>query len=154
MAQRLDVRYVNYYTDGSAARKIAPVQPFKTLKLPKLEPRKHRVIHIDPFALAGFAVAVVMLIVMTVGVSRYVKLQKDIAVMESYVQTLREENAELTSTYKDSYDLEEVRKNVLAMGFVPRDQVKHITLTVPQEEDTEKAGAFEIIGTFLTGLFA
>ena len=36
MAQRLSVQYVQFYTDGSAARKFAPLAPLKTMKLPKI----------------------------------------------------------------------------------------------------------------------
>lgn len=154
MAQKLDVRYVHYYTDGSAARKLAPVQPFKTLRLPRVDQKKQRVIRIDPFATAGIVIAAVMLIVMSIGVCRFVKLQHDVTQMESYVQTLKTENSELTDTYRESYDLEEVRKTVVALGFVPREAVKHVTVQLPEAQDGEKPGVFEKFGTFLTGLFA
>ena len=33
MARQLDVQYVRFYTDGSAARKVATVEPLKQMNL-------------------------------------------------------------------------------------------------------------------------
>ena len=44
MARQLDVQYIRFYTDGSAAHKVAPVAPLKTIKLPKI--KKHKRIYL------------------------------------------------------------------------------------------------------------
>ena len=59
MAQRLDVQYVQFHTEGSAARKVAPLAPLKTLKLPKIRLKKRITLHIDPLAIGGIFMAVV-----------------------------------------------------------------------------------------------
>ena len=54
MARQLDVQYVRYYTDGSAARNIAPSVSRKTQSLPKYFKKKRSiVVHVDPVAIAG-----------------------------------------------------------------------------------------------------
>lgn len=154
MAQRLDVRYVSYYTDGSAARKAAPVQPFVTAKLPRVKKQKRIVVHVDPVATAGILLSAVMLVLLIVGAVQLSSTRENAARMEAYVQTLQQENAELTATYESGYDLEDVRKTALALGFVPKDQVKHVTLQLPKTVEKETPGAWERFCTFLTGLFA
>ena len=154
MAQRLDVRYVSYYTDGSAARKLAPAAPFVTVKIPSVKKKKRILIQVDPVAMAGILMSAVMFIMLLVGAIQLTDAREHAAQMASYVQTLQRENAELTATYENGYDLEDVRKTALALGFVPKDQVKHITLQLPKPEQQETPGAWERFCTFLTGLFA
>ena len=153
MARQLDVRYINFYTDGSAARKVAPVEPLKPVKLPRAKKRRRIVVRIDPVATAGIVLSVVMLVLMCVGVAQLKQAQAEAAVMADYVDTLRQEQEVLRATYENGYDLAEVEKTALALGMVPADQVTRITLKVP-EQITEKPGAWERFYTFLTGLFA
>ena len=154
MARRPDVRYINFYTEGSAARKVAPVEPLKVLQPPRVRKRKRIVLHVDPVATVGIIVSAVMLILMAVGVAQLKAVQQDAVAMASYVQTLQEENAALNATYESSYDLADVEKTALALGLVPKEQVTHITLTLPQYEEQGKPDVLERFYTFLTGLFA
>lgn len=154
MAQRLDVRYVRYYTDGSAAPKLAPLQPFKTIKLPKIKSQKRRTIHVDPIATAGILMAAVMLVLLIVGAVELSAARKDAVQMQQYVQSLREENEELTSRYKATYTLEDVQKTADALGLVPKEQVTRITMQMPQEQTPEAPGVLSRVYTFLVGLFA
>ena len=154
MAQQLDVRYVRYYTDGSAARKIAPLQPFKTMKLPVVKTQKRRTIRIDLVATAGIVMAAVMFVLLLVGACNLTKAREDAAQMESYVQTLREDNKALEEEYRSTYSLEDVQRTADALGLVPKDQVTHITLELPEEPAPEKAHLLDRFYTFLTDLFA
>ena len=154
MAQRLDVTYVRYYTDGSAARKLAPVQPFQTLRLPKAKKQKRHTIHVDPVATAGILMAAVMLVLLIVGTAQLVAIRKDAYEMAQYVQTLRTENKELTVRYKDTYELEDVQKTAAALGLVPKEQVTRIKVQLPQEPASETPNTWDRFYTFLTGLFA
>ena len=135
MAQQLDVRYVRFYTDGSAARKIKPAEPYKILKLPKKRAQKRRVIHVDPMAIAGMVMAVVMSVLMIVGVVELMDARADAANMTSYAQELKEINEELTATYRNGYTLEEVRKAAEDLGLVPMEQVAHIQLDMDGTQD-------------------
>ncbi len=154
MAQRLDVRYVTFRTDGSAARKAAAVQPYQLLNLPKVKKQRRMVVRLDPVALAGIVMSVAMVVMLTIGFVQMHDARRDAAVMESYVQTLREENKHLSAVYEESYDIDSVRITAKALGLVPKEQVKHITIQVPELEEQKQPGAWEQVFTFLTGLFA
>lgn len=154
MAQRLDVQYVTFRTDGSAARKLAVVQPYKLLNLPKVKKQRRVVVRLDPVALAGIVMSVAMVVMLTIGFVQLQDARQDAAVMESYVQTLREENKHLSDVYEESYDIDSVKITAKALGLVPKEQVKHITIQIPQLEEQKQPGAWEQFFTFLTGLFA
>lgn len=153
MARKTEIQYIRLYTQGSAARKLEPVTPWKTAKLPKVRKQKRLVVHIDPVATVGIVVAAVMLILMAVGFTRLRAAQQQTAVMEQYVETLRNNNEVLQDTY-DAVDLEAVEEMALALGMVPADQVQKISISVPVTVEAEEPGTWEQIRTFLTGLFA
>lgn len=153
MARQFDVQYVSFSADGNAARKVKPVSPWKIAKLPKINKKKRIVLHIDPVAIVGIVTAVVMLVMMIVGVVKLQQAQQQAAAMEAYVDTLRQENAQLTTAYHEGYDLEEIETMALALGMVPNTQVRTVRMDVPAvEEDT--TGPWEQVWIFLTGLFA
>jgi hypothetical protein len=155
MAQRTDIQYIRFYTEGSAARKIAPaVDLRKTIRLPKIRKHKKTTFFIDPIAIAGIVMAAVMMILMTVGIAQLVDTRDQLQTMTSYVDTLQQENTSLKATYAEGYDLEAVEKTALALGLVPKEQVQHIAIRVPAEEITAEPSSWEQFCTFLTGLFA
>ena len=155
MAQKLDVQYIRFYTDGSAAKKVAPIAPLQTIKLPKLKKHKKLVVHIDPVALCAIAMCAVMLVQMTVGGVKLYTARQELAQMNSYVQTLQQEQASLSATMREGYDLAQIERTALALGMVPKDQVQHVSIELPAEEVVPDApGTWERFYTFLTGLFA
>lgn len=154
MARQPDVQYIRFYTDGSAARKVAPVAPLKTIKLPKIKKHKRITLHIDPIAISGIVMAAVMLVLMLVGVTQLTNTRQELVSMQSYVQTLQEEKISLEVTYEQGYDLEAVEQTALALGLVPKEEVKHVSIRVPQPQIEEEPSAWEQFYTFLTGLFA
>ena len=154
MARQPDIQYIRYYTDGSAARKVAPLAPLKTLKLPKIRLKKRITLHIDPLAISGILMAAVMIRLMAVGIANLNAASQQLQTMESYVQTLTEENAQLSNAFHEGYDLEEIRTTALALGMVPKEQVQHITIRIPPEIVEEEPTSWERFYTFLTGLFA
>lgn len=154
MAQHPRVQYVQFYTAGSAARKVATVEPMPTAKLPRIKKHKRITLRIDPIATAGIVLAAVMLILMTVGVAELHQARENVAMLESQVETLRQEQRQLNATYEENYDIADVEKTALALGLVPKDQVTQITMKVPHTEPEKVPGAWERFYTFLTGLFA
>lgn len=154
MAQRVDVRYVQFYTNGSAARKVTPVVPLDTIKLPKVKKQKRIIIHIDPVAVFGIAVAAVMLVLMAAGMVQLKNARHELSTMTSYVNTLTQENVSLNAAYSEGYDLDKVKTTALALGLVPVDQVRHVTVQLPAAQTEQTPGAWERFCTFLTGLFA
>ncbi|MBR7122353.1 MAG: hypothetical protein IKC95_02740 [Oscillospiraceae bacterium] len=154
MARQFDVQYVRFYTDGSAAKQVNPVAPLKTIKLPKVKKHKRLVIAIDPVAIMGIVMAAVMLVLMTVGVVQLNNSRKELQTMTEYVEALQEEKVSLEQTFSQGYDLEEIQRTALALGLVPKEQVQHITIRVPEAQTEEEPGAWERLYIFLTGLFA
>lgn len=156
MAQRIDVQYVQFYTSGSAAQKVAPAISVHTGALPRVTKRRVRRIYVDPVAILGSAVAVCMLVMMLVGLSNLRTEQDKTAEMVHYVSQLQEENAMLRAWYVEECDLEKVEETALALGMVPRESVEHISIEVelPPIEEEVPVSLWQKIGTFLTGLFA
>lgn len=157
MAQKLDVRYVQYYTGGSAARKVTPAFPsIKPAQVKRSAARKVSKIkvYIDPVALLSIFVAIVMLVSMLTGVIQLRKSQLENIRMEQVVEQLSLQNQSLRQRYEDSYDLEEVRSTALALGMVPQEQIPRITIHVPQSIPEAEPTVWQEIVTFLTGLFA
>ena len=156
MAQRVDVQYVRFYTQGSAARRILPAAKPQTGVLPKMKKQKTHRIYVDPVALLGTAVAVCMLIMMMVGISQLRVEQQKTADMVAYVEQLQQENIALQEKYDTECDLEAVEKTALALGMIPCSEASRTSIHVelPPVENDVQVSLWQRIGTFLTGLFA
>ena len=135
MAQKLDIMYVNFYTDGSAARKVAPAFPVTQPK-PKTQVKrktKRITIFIDPVAVCSLVVAAVMLIMMVVGLNQLQTANDQAQRMEDYVSSLTQKNQELKDSYYSDMDLEQIRQTALALGMVPKDQVAAPDILLEQD---------------------
>lgn len=137
MNQKPKIQYIGqFYVHGSEARALELQEEKKQAKtkLPLAKLEAVEKIYVDPVALVGIAVAVFMLVVMILGA---VQLQNDwtrYEQMAAYVTELRTENARLTHTYRSGYDLEDIEMKALAMGLVPKSELKTITMTVTHPE--------------------
>ena len=137
MNQKPKIQYIGqFYVHGSEARALELQEEKKQAKtkLPLAKLETIEKIYVDPVALAGIAVAVLMLVVMILGA---VQLQSDWTEyqrMEDYVTDLRTENARLAHTYRAGYDLEDIEMKALAMGLVPSSELKTISVTVTAPE--------------------
>ena len=130
MAQ-IKAQYVQYYTAGSAARKLAPVIPLNPTALPQTKVQQKPLrIYLDPVALLGTVVAVSMLIAMLVGVATLKSEQAKTATMVEYVESLRVENEALRTQYAEKCDLEQIREDALSLGMVPKEEVPHTLIQV------------------------
>lgn len=154
MAQKVDIRYVSYYTGGSAAKKIAPVQPLKTMKLPRIKIMKRITLRIDPVATAGIVMAAVLMILLCVGVTQLQTVRHEAAQLAAYVDTLQVENEALYAQFNAGYDLESVEKTARALGMVPMEEAQRVSIQVENVDTPVKTGAWERFFTFLAGLFA
>ena len=154
MAQHPKVEYIRMYTDGSAARKLEIAAPVKHAKAPRARKLKKILVYVDPVALAGIAVAVIMLVVMMASAVNLYSLQMETAVLENYVNDLQVENAELRAQYESDLNLNEIERTALALGMVPREEVRHVTVRLEAVETGETPDVWQQFRTFLTGLFA
>ena len=157
MAYKNGIQYVNFYTHGSAAKKIVPVHHAPKATLPKPKKRKRKVIYIDPVATVGIMVAICMTIMMFVGLSQLKKERQQAQVMESYVVHLDAQHQKLTEQYNAAFDLQDVERTALALGMKPQSQVPQTVIHMPAEEMPavpQKITLLTQIGTILSGLFA
>ena len=155
MARKPDIQYIRFYTDGSAARQLEPVWPKrKKAAAPKQPVQKTRIIHVDPLALGGILVSVVMLVMMIAGSVQLHTARQQQQQMRDYVTRLQENHAELQATYDTGYDAEAYEKAALAMGMIPVESTTRITVSVSEPEIVEQPTLWERIVIFFTGLFA
>lgn len=155
MARQPDIQYINAYVSGNIAYQM-DVQPArkKRVRLPKPKAKKQMVLHVDPVAVGGILVAAVMLVLLVVGFVRLQDARAEAVVLESYVQDLQAENQQLAQSYKEGYDLEEIRQIALAMGMIPASEAQTITIPVSVPQAIPEPTAWENFCAFLTGLFA
>ena len=153
MARKEEIRYIQFYTDGSAAKKIAPRWPAAT---PKKKPaqKKKQILYVDPLALGGVIAAAVMLVLMIIGVCKLNAVQQEAVQMQSYVDTLKAENATLQQRYNEECNLETIEQTALALGMIPVEQAQQIQITVQLPHQETEPSFWDNIGVFLTGLFA
>ena len=154
MAAKVDVRYVSFYTSGSAAKKIAPVVPLKTIKLPRIKSKKRIVVRIDPVATAGIVMAAILFVLLIVGVTQLQSARQERAQLAAYVDTLQMENEALQAEFEAGYDIKNVEKTALALGMIPVEEVQRVSIQVQDIPAPEKPGVWEGFITFLAGLFA
>lgn len=157
MIQKPEIQYIGqFYVPGSEAQVLAPKYKKKKAKtkLPVAKREQEKVICIDPVALTGITVAVVMLIVMVLGA---LQLRSDWAQyeqMSDYVSRLNYDRAELERTYRAGYDLEDIQDKALALGMVPVEEVENRTVAVTISQPEPERTLWDDIVWFFSGLFA
>ncbi len=155
MAKKQAVQYINAYVSGNTAYELAPKPaPKKRVRLPKPRKEKKLLLRIYPTAVLGITAAIVLLVMLTAGVLQLQSARDEAAALESYIQTLNRQNAQLQQQYQSGYDLEEIRKIATAMGFVPVEQVPQIPIRADVPQPVQQPTAWEEFWAFLTGLFA
>ena len=132
MARNTTERYVRYYTFGSTAAKLdrrerkAALPEYKT-------PEKRKPIAVDPVALLGSAVAIVLAVLMLVGFVQVAHTSAQVRELETQVMTLELEQEQLRQKYESGYDLDEVRAAAESMGMIPAEDAIHVRVELPAE---------------------
>ena len=157
MSQKPKIQYVGqFYIHGSEARQLELEAKRKQAKskLPLERLRSVREINLDPVAIGGILVSLMLLAVMIVGALQLKTDWANYRVMDSYVSRLSSQNAKLTEEYRSQYDLEDIRSKAEALGMVPREdlETRSVYVTVPQPEP--EPTWWENLQWFLEGLFA
>ena len=158
MDRKPDIQYVHqFYVYGSEAKapELKPVKkrrPKLVLTMPKL--RKDFVVRFDVASLCGIAVACVMMVLMTMGVYQLSAVRQDYAQMERYVIQLQNENIGLEKTYHAGYDAEDIREKAMAMGMVPAENMKVMSVRVEVPQAEAEPTIWEDIRWFCSELFA
>ena len=156
MIHKPEIQYIGqFYVYGSEARQLEQKKQRKPkTKLPLVRVRKVEKISVDPVALGGIVVAVVLLVVMAVGALQLYRDWTDYNQMSTYVSQLKKENAQLTRTYRAGYDLEEVRKRSAALGLVPESEAQTMIIAIAAPAGQLGSTFWEEVTGFLKGLFA
>ena len=161
MARQPDIQYVQFYTAGSAARKVeVKRQPQRPTPAPQVQTRpgvrrsRRKIIRIDPIAVCAMAVAAFLLLTMAIGMIQLGAVNDEAVRMDNYVTQLQAETAKLRAEYKSGYDLDDIEEKALEMGLVPESQVEHITIRVQHPQPEPEPTAWDEFVLFLTGLFA
>lgn len=154
MERKPEIQYIRYYTDGSAARKLELMPAKKEKPVQKKRKIQVKKIYIDPLPVAGILLSCVLLICMIVGMTELTALWESREQMQTYVDTLREENTKLETDYRKDLDMEHVEKMALSMGMIPYESAQHIRVQMPQHGQTQQPGFWENVAHFLAGLFA
>ena len=153
MASRPAVKYIQYYTDGSAARQPEIRPQRKPAPRPKPRKRPQYVLYVQPLALAGILVSAVMLIMMTVGCVQLWQAQQEKQAMANYVDQLAWNNKHQAEEYEASLDLEDIRQQALALGMVPEGDAGHMEISLPPVPEEAPTGFWRSIGVFLEKIF-
>ena len=156
MVQKPKIQYVGqFYVHGSEARQLELLEQKKAKsKLPLGRLQQVEKVYVDPVAIIGIAVAVFMLVVMAMGTMQLKEDWDEYRQVSSYVSRLKKENAQLTETYREGYNLEDIRTKATALGLVPKEELEQRTVTITIPEREAPPSKIEEIKWFLEGLFA
>lgn len=157
MQRKPEIQYIGqFYVHGSEAKKVEtkelPKKP--KAKLPQMKAEPVRNVYLDPVAICGMAVAVIMAVVLVFGAVRIGDAWGDYEVMAGYASDLRYENIRLTREYRGMYDLETIETAALSMGMIPVEQAQTMRLTVTMPVAEPEPTLWEDILWFMKGLFA
>ena len=153
---KINSRYIQFYTPGTAAVKVAVQEEQFWMPLPNVKPVKKTVIRIDPISVFGFVVAVCMLILLAVGVNQLNAARREVHALEHYVAQLTAENHDLQETYSAGYELRDIEQKALNLGMLPAEEipVSHIYVVAPDVHKAESLAGWNKFTTYLTSLFA
>ena len=157
MIQKPKIQYVGqFYVHGSEARQLQLQEEKRQAKtkLPLVKIQAIEKIYVDPVALAGILVAVVMLVTMVLGAVQIKRDWDQYERVSAYVSELKRDNARMNHAYRLSYDLEDIKTKALAMGMVPKSELKTMAVEITVPEPEVEPTRLEEIRFFLEGLFA
>ena len=152
MDQKPVIQYVGqFYVYGSEvqARKRKEHKPL----LPKA-PRTgvQHCVYVDPVAVCGIAVAVLMLVVLAVGAFQLRAAMQQYNAQSEQLSAIKRENARLEHLYRTSLDLEAVQAQAEKLGMVPAEELEHRELVVTVGQTPEEPTAWENFLWFVKGL--
>ena len=133
MERKPDIQYIGqFYIHGSEAPELARQEQIKRArtKLPLARQQRAKKIMVDPVAVAGILVAVLMMVVMIVGAISIHNAWTQYGRMSAYLETLSEKNVQLEQEYHSGYDLDDIREKALALGMIPAEEAETIQVIV------------------------
>lgn len=156
MIQKPEIQYVGqFYVYGSEAkeaeRKAQRAEKIKSL-LPKPKLDKVRKLYVDPVAMGGILVAMIILVVLAIGAVRLQESWDQYNRMERYLDQVMWDNAKVEQAYRSSFDMEKIRTTAEAMGMVPVSKLKVMKVRVTVPEPVKEPTAWDNFKWFVKGL--
>lgn len=155
MAQKAKIQYVGqFYVYGSEVPQPQSQPKKSRAKRSELHLERFQKVYIDPVALCGVLIAVVMLSLLIVGAYHLRDTRAAYDQMKTQLSDLKRENAKLSHTYRTSYDLEDIREQAKKIGMVDAEEAECFTVffSLPREE--KKPTAWDDFLWLLSGLFS
>lgn len=154
MIQKPEIQYIGqFYVYGSEARaEELKVKKTKSL-LPKPKLEKLQKIYIDPVALGGITVAVVMLVVLAIGAFQLRACWQQYNTMSAHLSEVKRQNAMLEHAYRTGFDLEDVKQKALSLGMIPASEAETRTVRVTMPQPKAEPTMWDDIVWFFDGLF-
>ena len=155
MAQKAEIQYVGqFYIYGSEAPQPKPQPKKPKLKRPKLHLERLQLIYIDPVAVCGVLMAIVMLSLLIVGAYRLRDTRAAYDQMKTQLVDIKRENSKLSHVYHTSYDLEEIRQNAEKLGMVDAEKAECFTVFFDMPKEEKENTAWDDFVWLLSGLFS
>ena len=157
MARKPDIQYIDkFYVHGSEARvlELKPQKRKAKTVLPEAAPVKEKVISIDLLSLSAIAVAVTMIVLMVVGCFQLKAAFDRSVAMSHYVISLQNENLDLNKDYYNGFDPADIEQKALALGMIPMEDAKTLTMTGTIPEEVPAPTMWENFTWFMKGLLA
>ena len=156
MAYKPEIQYIQFYVDGSAAKQLDSLASVENDPKPAKKKRIHlKRIYIDPVAIIGIVVSVMLLITMSVGVFQLKQANEQAKAMQICVAQLRLDNRQLQEDYEETINLDKVHQQAMALGMIPASQAKVSAIVLPAMEAVEPpVTLWQQVTTFLASLFA
>lgn len=155
MAQKTEIQYVGqFYVFGSEAPQ-PKAQPKKAkVKRPELHLKRLQKVYVDPVALCGMLIAVVMLSFLIAGAYHLRDTRAAYDQMKAQLVELKRDNIKLNHEYHTSYNLEEIRAQAEKLGMVDAEEAERFTVffSVPKEE--KKNSAWDDFVWLISGMFS
>ena len=155
MERKPDIQYIGqFYIHGSEARELARQEQEKRAKtmLPLFRQHRVRKIFIDPVAVAGIAVAVVMMVVMIAGAINIHNAWTQYGRMAAFLEVLTQEHTALEQEYRAGYDVDDVREKALALGMIPAEEAETMQIRVSVPARQKDPTWWEELVWFIDGL--
>ena len=157
MVRKPDIQYVDkFYVHGSEARvlELKPNKKKAKTVLPEAAPVKEKVVRIDLLSLSAIAVAATMIVLMVVGCFQLKAAFDRSVAMSHYVISLQNENLDLNKDYYNGFDPADIEQKALALGLIPMENAKTMTMTVTIPEEVPAPTMWENFTWFMKGLLA
>lgn len=156
MVRRTDIQYIHFYTRGTAAAKVAPVVREDPFYVPNTVKHYRKRVYVDPVAIVGFLVAMVLFASMISGISTLRQIQQEKDQLEQHITGLTQENLDLKDQYEHSYNLDQIENTALALGMVPAEELPSVEIYPKASEVTvhEEPTAWEQICAYFEELMS